>query len=411
MKKIKSIIENKDNFFFFLLCLYPWFLISGPFLSDFVAISLSIYFIYKIFLEKKYQDITNIFFIIFCIFCLYIFLNSLFIAKNVISLKSSIFYFRFGLFVLAIVFLLEQNSHRLKYFFYSLLLVLFVLFVDSIFQKIFSFNLIGIKMYHSIRVSSFFAEELILGSYVIKILPITLAVFYHLNKNKNNFFSFFIISVSLVPIFLSAEKTALFMSIIFIFLFIINLNLKLIYKFLLFLVFFFILVLTLINSQSLKKRLVDQLLSNSANGKYIYSLVHHSHYQTAYKMFKDKPIFGHGPKMFRFKCSNKNFIFNEFSCSTHPHNFFLQLLSETGVVGALFFIYAYLKVTLIFFRSFFYNNSNKIILFPSYIMLSSILIIYLPFAPSGNIFNNWLSSINFFSIGIMIYFLKNSVFK
>ena len=47
------------------------------------------------------------------------------------------------------------------------------------------------------------------------------------------------------------------------------------------------------------------IIENS-NQKTIFTPVHDSHLRTAYKMFQDKPIFGHGPKMFRIKCSIPN---------------------------------------------------------------------------------------------------------
>ena len=48
------------------------------------------------------------------------------------------------------------------------------------------------------------------------------------------------------------------------------------------------------------------------------------------KMFIQDPFFGVGPKMYRVDCLNYANEFN-FACSTHPHNTYLQLLSETGI--------------------------------------------------------------------------------
>ena len=63
-------------------------------------------------------------------------------------------------------------------------------------------------------------------------------------------------------------------------------------------------------------------------------------------MFKDKPILGHGPKSFREKCSQLDY-YSVRSCSTHPHNTFIQLLSETGIIGFalpfLLFSYTFLN--------------------------------------------------------------------
>ena len=84
-------------------------------------------------------------------------------------------------------------------------------------------------------------------------------------------------------------------------------------------------------------------------------------------MFLDKPIFGHGVKMFRYKC--EEFAFkpkvnykNEFGqskefygCSTHPHNIYLKILSETGFIGFLLsLVYLY-----IYFQNFYYDKKSE----------------------------------------------------
>ena len=123
-------------------------------------------------------------------------------------------------------------------------------------------------------------------------------------------------------------------------------------------------------------------------------------------MFKDKPLFGHGPKMFRFKCSDARYTVNQFSCSTHPHNYVLQILSEAGLIGFLFWLVFYLTIFVIFSKLLFFEKRSSDVSFSLYLMSSSLLIIFLPFAPSGNIFNNWNSCINSLSIGTMLYFLS-----
>ena len=84
----------------------------------------------------------------------------------------------------------------------------------------------------------------------------------------------------------------------------------------------------------------------------IFSVAHDSHYRSAYKMFKDKPILGHGPKMFRILCDYKQYKINKFTCATHPHNFYIQLLAETGIVGFLFLFSALIYVFITALRHF-----------------------------------------------------------
>ena len=55
-------------------------------------------------------------------------------------------------------------------------------------------------------------------------------------------------------------------------------------------------------------------------------------------IYLKKPLFGSGPEGFRYHCRNIEFDSEIGICSTHPHNFFFQLLSETGLLGIFFYI-------------------------------------------------------------------------
>lgn len=402
----------KNNFFFLLLCIYPYALISGPFLSDIIVIVLTFYLIIKSIIEKNFKIYKKIYFYLFIIFCIYISFNSIFNSKDFISIKSSVPYFRFGFFALAVHFILENNSEKLKIFFYCLISIIFILSIDSIFQKVFGFNMIGMEINHEIRISSFFGDELILGSYVIKFLPITLAFIIYLKKEINLNFIFMILIVSLFPILLSAEKTAFLSFILFCIFIIFVMKYKFQVKLLLILTIFSLIFVVLSLNKNTKFRLIEVYARNMMDTNSIYTQVHLSHFKTAYKMYLDKPIYGHGPKMFRFKCSDAKYMYDEFSCSTHPHNFYLQLISETGLIGLSFLIYFYSYLIIMLSKAIrlkkFIITKEKL---PYSIMVCSLLITFLPISTSGNIFNNWLSSINFFSIGILLFFIENIKIK
>ena len=49
--------------------------------------------------------------------------------------------------------------------------------------------------------------------------------------------------------------------------------------------------------------------------------------------FQDSPTIGLGPGNYRFICPTYNFDPAVFRCDNHPHNFYVQFLVETGVVG------------------------------------------------------------------------------
>ena len=72
-------------------------------------------------------------------------------------------------------------------------------------------------------------------------------------------------------------------------------------------------------------------LNNSDQRIRVFSKVYEGHYIIAYRMFKEKPLLGHGVKSFRKYCSKPENYLYERACTTHPHNIYMQLLSETGI--------------------------------------------------------------------------------
>ena len=145
-------------------------------------------------------------------------------------------------------------------------------------------------------------------------------------------------------------------------------------------------------------------LIESSNAPTIFSPVHDSHLRTAYEMFKDKPFLGHGPRMFREMCKNEKYAVGVSPCSTHPHNFYIQLLAETGVVGFLFLFSSFVYVlycALMQFKSIVFKQKRP---FTDYqvCLLAGILISVWPFSPNGNFFNNWLIIVYSLPVGFYL---------
>ena len=70
----------------------------------------------------------------------------------------------------------------------------------------------------------------------------------------------------------------------------------------------------------------------------IFSSEHHGHYVLAYELFKQNPIWGIGPKGFRNYCRSVDYDPPVGICSTHPHNFLVQIVTETGLIGLIFYL-------------------------------------------------------------------------
>ena len=90
------------------------------------------------------------------------------------------------------------------------------------------------------------------------------------------------------------------------------------------------------------------------------------------------------------------------SCSTHPHNVTLQVLSETGIIGYAFFMLIYIFIIKNYFN-FIKNSKLENKHYISLLFSIGLLINLFPIGPSGNIFHNWLSAITFLPIPFYFY--------
>ena len=427
-------ISNIYNLNYFIIILLPLLLITGPFLSDLSLVVLDLTFLYFFFSKKNEisLDYNKNLIILFLGYYFYSTILSFFSENFFLSLKSSLFYFRFGLFVLAINYFLNFKKDLIdKFTNILIILILFVCF-DALFQFVIGFNLLGFELQNNDKLNGIFGDEPLLGSYLFRLLPLALACLIYKFGNKNfRYYNTMFIFLVFVVIFLSGSRASLFLSIIFIILFF--LFVRSYQKQILILGIIFIFSFTIIAKFNEKfayksyyniidpiKRILTTKQGNFetkggkdlnlANTNFtVFTSIHESHFITAYKIFKENKIFGVGNKMFRVLCSKEEYKVNEFSCSTHPHNYYLQMLSENGILGFLlififFTICLYNLIKELFIR---YYYKLKKINDPCIIILIGLFINLWPIVPTGNIFNNWLSILIYYPLGFYYFFKKN----
>ena len=167
---------------------------------------------------------------------------------------------------------------------------------------------------------------------------------------------------------------------------------------------------------SAKERMIDKTINQvfnlnnevnqNQNNLHFFTGTHTEHYISAYKMFLDNKIFGVGVKNFRNFCSKEKYYSYE-ACSSHPHNTYIQILSETGILGFLFLIFSFMYFCKNVFLQLYYKIKGKIFFSDFEICILSGILIYLwPIAPSGNIFNNWLTIIMILNFPLLIWSRK-----
>ena len=186
------------------------FLILGPFFPDLIVSISALYFIFYSLKNNNFYYFTTKPFIIFILFCVISTFISLASENISLSVKSSLFYFRIGIFSCFIWHLIDQDKSIKSYFYYALILSFSALVFDGYIQYLFGQNIFGFEI-KDYRLSSFFGNELILGSYLSRLFPLLFALFLLKKKQKFEIYFIGILFVLVdILIFLSGERTAFF---------------------------------------------------------------------------------------------------------------------------------------------------------------------------------------------------------
>ena len=344
------------------------------------------------------------------------------------------------LFVIDILFF--NKIIKLKNFFLISLLCTSFVSIDVIIQYIFGADLFGLKS-TGYRNSGPFGDELIAGGYLQKFSFFSLFyIFYifELKKNKKfNYLLVFMIVIHLIGILLSGNRMPMllfFFGCFLIILFVKKLRVAMISSILIFVSIFFLIFksdpmihnkystffsqINLLNyikdNKSIEKvKKVEDLKQKDDKKNNEFTFLRHSGhnliFQTAVIMWREQPLFGFGQKSFRIKCHEINSpetldirtMTLPRGCSTHPHNYYLEILSEGGIIGA---------VLLIAFFVFLLKNSianqikNNYTINPEkYLLIPVILIFFLevwPLKSTGSFFTTWNASFFWLTAGILL---------
>ena len=329
-------------------------------------------------------------------------------------------YLRFIIFSLAVFYFFKKNNDLIKYFYVILFITLCILIFDGYFQFLTGKNIFGFKQLRPDRLGGLFFDELILGSYLQKIIPIFLT-FYFFNKdliNKNIIFTLLLLSYFLV--FLSGERASFLLVNLFFILFLpFFFSIKRIF-FLVISVFLLMLIFINFNTQ-LKSRWIEQMSLHTFHkgiSSNIFMPDHIGLFTSAIDIFKKNLFIGSGVKTFRINCKYlaedekkklKKNIPNVKFCSTHPHNYYLQLLAETGLVGFLMITSFFLLIVTSYFKIliFWFKNKKENIKKSYVCILSALVTTFWPLTTTGSFFNNWNSSIIFFTLGVYLFVKSN----
>ena len=401
----------KTNIPIILFSILPISIIIGSSASllNNVLFGMCFLFIYFSKASIKILDFKPVLFLI--LLYLYLIFNSL----NSVDMSSGIYrnfgFIRFILFFMMVNYLFFINEKNLNIF-KIWTIICFIVLIDIYIERFTGSNILGfgkLDQPHGDRVKSFFRNEPIAGAFFSGFSFIILGYILNFLKSGNvqKIFGFLIIFLCLVGVMLTGERSNGIKILIgfSIFMFMID-YVKLRSKILIVLSIFSIFFLTINFSDYAKYRYIDQfydkIKTKDEREKFVDNSLYIKLYKSGIYVFKNNPWFGVGNKNYRIEtCDiNKNLINKEYHCLTHPHQVYIEMLSEHGIIGTIIIL------SIIFYLTF--RIIRKIINSRNYIQagcLAFLMINFIPLLPSGSFFNNF--NLTLFMINFSLMYAVN----
>ena len=401
---------NDNKIFFLLFSILPLSIVVGPSVS-LLNILFIIFLYFFIFFKNKHYELIykdNTIRLLFFIY-IYLIINSLISIDYEIGLNRNLGFIRLIFLFIAINYFFFISKKNFKIF--NVWTIFFIIFViDVYFERFSGANFFGwgadeinnVKQPHGIRVMSFFKDEPIAGAYLNGLFLLISGYFltFFKSKNKIYFFLFLILCFFLFSILLTGERSNSIRAIFGVILFLSFLDfIKLRYKIFTFLILIGAILLIIFNSDYLKHRYYGQLYKEAflkEDTKFFKENTYINLYKSGFNVFKNYPLFGVGNKNYRVEtCNEKNLKFNYY-CITHPHQIYLEFLSEHGLIGT--------TILLSIFFILIFKNLKIMILSQNYIQIGAFLYLlstFLPLIPSGSFFTDFNITLFFINFSLM----------
>ena len=141
-----------------------------------------------------------------------------------------------------------------------------------------------------------------------------------------------------------------------------------------------------------------------------HSPVYLKQFETFYETWLMNRYIGGGIKNFRYYCHERPIVVKDTKlvCNMHPHNYYLEILTETGLLGFLILVFSFLLllyhslVKKYFFKPKIYFD-NKIIPF-----IFLFLVEIFPLKSTGSFFTTGNTTYLFLIMGIMVGLLPKN---
>ena len=375
---------SRTNYLNLLFATIPISFIAGntAINANIVLLVISTFFLYgRNPFKIKYYLLDKIIILFFLMTLFTGFFNNLYLYYNDVKdfpkdftiIIKSLSYLRYFALYLVIRFLIEKEILNLKYFFISCFVFSIFVSLDIFYQLTFGKDIFGFEPTGR-KLSGPFDDELIAGSYLQRFSLFSFFLFpIFFNIETKKFIKFLIPLLFLVfisAIIISGNRMPLV-------LFILGVSALLIFqketrKYVPIFVVVFSLAFLMIYKFNSTVRSNFKDFYNQINGVIETTILKkekenkYSNYSKEFNTFYDtwlmNKYIGGGIKSFRYYCHERPNIDknSKFVCNMHPHNYYLEILTETGIIGfliinSIFFIILYIS----FFKKYFSDSKLK----------------------------------------------------
>lgn len=390
---------NLSKWFILLL---PSLLLYSRFIAEITVISTVVFFLIYSLRTNNWKWTKRKWVLISIITALYFVLISSPLGENPSkSILTSITYIRWPFFSAAIAYWILIDEFRIKLFSIAVLANISFIVLDTFWQFKFGTDIFGIPKFDPTRLTGPLRNPVV-GNMTLRVLFIGLygiSLIQFFNKSNRREFTtiMLLILVTLLFVFTTGERMSFVSAITWSSFFLIGLFFKhpscrKQIPIWIVLILLSIASYSYINTEVYNRevmRMIDSL-SNFRNDPYGKVFI------SGFELWKQYPITGMGYSNYQEVCTKTIEIgLYKLMCLVHPHNIYLQLLAETGIIGACLFI---ATIYSIFRESFIKAFKNKEWLLSSSIF-STFFVSLFPISANQAFTNNWSSSVIWCALG------------
>jgi O-antigen ligase len=357
--------------------------------------------------------------LVFLFFCLFLVISTIYNQANVVK---SLLFLRILIFYYISILLLKEKIFNLKIIFNIFSITVIIICLDLIFQYFVGYNITGFKS-QGFGVTSFFGDERIAGSFLQYFgFFLIYTVFEKFDKKnfKNEIIKSLLIALISIAIFVSTQRMPMIVWLLFL-IFYGAIFYKSRLKNVLFSIFVLAIFINLFSSDIEKKRyfsfytniegiikhsitvykvnkdekklneiknfLAEQNFKQKKDLKFVAGSGHANLFGNGIFIWNNNKFLGIGYKNFYTKCAEYKLL----RCSTHPHNYYIDILVTVGLFGfttiiiyLIFLILRSLQSLKIYWEK---NQKEKFNL--TLIFFINFLMIFFPFKSSGSFFTTF----------------------